>query len=59
MTAGTQQEEIILHAQCMAGSVANDRKQESSVSQVIDFLTPDFRIWSQKGKFATEPHHDP
>ena len=26
------------------GSVANYRKQESSVSQVIDFLIPDFRI---------------
>ncbi len=41
------------------GSVANYRKQESSVSQVIDFLTPDFRIWPQKGKFATEPSYAP
>src|SRR5215471_584724 len=38
-----------------AGSVANYRKQESSVSQVIDFLTPNFRLWPQKGQFATEP----
>jgi hypothetical protein len=27
------------------------------VSQVIDFQTPDFRIWPQKGKFATEPNN--
>jgi hypothetical protein len=40
----------------LGGSVANYRKQESSVSQVIDFLIPDFWIWPQKGKFATEPH---
>jgi hypothetical protein len=26
---------------------------------VSDFLTPDFRIWPQKGKFATEPHNPP
>ena len=40
----------------MHGSVANYQKQESSVSQAIDFLTPNLRIWPQKGKFATEPY---
>src|SRR6266567_3264350 len=38
-----------------AGSVANYRKQESSVSQAIDFLRSDFRIWPRKDNFATEP----
>jgi insertion element IS1 protein InsB len=46
------------NTQKIEGSVANYRKQESSVSQVIDFLTPDFRIWPQKGEFATEPCSD-
>ena len=36
-------------------SVANYRKQESSVSQAIDFLRSDFRIRPRKGNFATEP----
>src|SRR5215467_7322040 len=36
-------------------SVANYRKQESSVSQAIDFLRSDFRIWPRKDNFATEP----
>jgi hypothetical protein len=35
--------------------VANYRKQESSVSQAIDFLRADFRIRLRKGNFATEP----
>jgi hypothetical protein len=35
-------------------SVANYRKQESSVSQVIDFLTADCWIWPPKGTGATE-----
>jgi hypothetical protein len=37
------------------GSVANYRKQESWVSQVIDFPRHDFRILPRKGNFATEP----
>jgi hypothetical protein len=37
-------------------SVANYRKQESLISQVMDFLTSDFRIWPHNGNFATEPH---
>src|SRR5262245_48281022 len=36
------------------GSVANYRKQESLVSQVIDFSTHDFHVWPQKRKFVTE-----
>src|SRR2546430_17691987 len=39
----------------ISGSVANYRKQESLVSQVIDFSTHDFHVWLQKRKFATEP----
>src|SRR5215471_730992 len=35
------------------GSVANNRKQESLDSQVIDFPIHDFRILPRKGKFAT------
>src|SRR6266567_5574177 len=42
-------------AGCLPGSVANYRKQESSVSQAIDFLRSDFRIWPRKDNFATEP----
>jgi hypothetical protein len=37
------------------GSVANYRKQESLVSQVIDFPIHDFRILPRKGHFAIEP----
>src|SRR4029453_15584674 len=36
------------------GSVANYRKQESLVSQAIDFPIHDFRILPRKGNFATE-----
>src|SRR5215467_8864459 len=36
-------------------SAANYRKQESSVSQPIDFLAADFRIWPRRDNFATEP----
>jgi hypothetical protein len=39
----------------LKSSVANYRKQESSVSQAIDFSTHDFHVWPQKRKFATEP----
>jgi IS1 family transposase len=35
-------------------SVANYRKQEGLVSQVIDFSTHDFHTWLQKRNFATE-----
>ena len=41
------------------GSVANYRKQEGLVSQVIDFLIHDFRILPRKGNFATEPACEP
>jgi putative transposase len=33
------------HGSSPGGSVANHRKQESSISQAIDFLTSDFRVW--------------
>jgi hypothetical protein len=39
-----------------SGSVANYRKQESLVSQVLDFPIHDFRILPRKGNFATEPY---
>jgi hypothetical protein len=38
------------------GSVANYRKQESLISQVIDFPKPDFWIFPPKPNFATEPY---
>src|SRR5215831_15029017 len=41
------------------GSVATHRKQESSVSQVLDFLTSGFQIWPPKDNFATEPPGEP
>ena len=41
------------------GSVANDRKQESLDSQVLDFPTYDSRILPRKGHFATEPSTKP
>src|SRR5262245_28071612 len=46
--------EGVPHGYCH-GSVANYRKQESLVSQAIDFSTYDLHVWPQKRKFATEP----
>jgi hypothetical protein len=34
-------------------------KVADAVIEASDFLTPDFRIWPQKGKFATEPSSVP
>jgi hypothetical protein len=43
-----------LRSRGRVGSVALYRTQESAVAQIIDLLTPDFRMWPHTGQGATE-----